>query len=207
MARNRKKEVKMKKLLLAIWFIFLIALATFGVVLYKKRKSISDDFTFTTRFSYQTNANQDINALIITYLNAYASCDQTLLKQCVVDPSEFDDMSKVQDQSRIITSYTSINCYTVTGLDDNSTLVYPVARISIVGVTSTPLDIPGPYYVVKKDGQYLIDNTEWSEDLKTYVEKSNQSDDIQDLYKTVRDDEEKCKENDPSFRDFMNRLN
>ena len=118
MARNRKKEVKVKKTLLTIWFLFLIAVATLGFFLYTKRKAIKEDFQFSTRFSYQTNANQDINALIITYLNAYASCDQNLLKECVTDPSQFDDMTNVQSQSKIITAYTNINCYTVNGFDE-----------------------------------------------------------------------------------------
>ena len=206
MARNRKKEVKVKKMLLTVWFLFLIALASFGFILYKKRKSIKEDFQFSTRFSYQTNANQDINALIITYLNAYASCDQNLLKQCVTDPSQFDDMTNVQSQSKVITAHTNINCYTVSGYDENSTIVYPVTNISILNVSATPLDIPGPFYVVNKDGQYLIDNTELPKDVQTYMNKVSQTKDIQDLYETVKKDEDKCAEEDPSFKEFMDRL-
>ena len=206
MARNRKKEVKVKKTLLTIWFLFLIAVATLGFFLYTKRKAIKEDFQFSTRFSYQTNANQDINALIITYLNAYASCDQNLLKECVTDPSQFDDMTNVQSQSKIITAYTNINCYTVNGFDDNATIVYPVTNISIIDVSATPLDIPGPFYVVNQNGQYLIENTELSEDVKAYMSKVDKTDDIQDLYKMVKDDEDKCAEADPALKDFLNRL-
>ena len=206
MARNRKKEVKVKKTLLTIWFLFLIAVATLGFFLYTKRKAIKEDFQFSTRFSYQTNANQDINALIITYLNAYASCDQNLLKECVTDPTQFDDMTNVQSQSKIITAYTNINCYTVNGFDDNATIVYPVTNISIIDVSATPLDIPGPFYVVNQNGQYLIENTELSEDVKAYMSKVDKTDDIQDLYKMVKDDEDKCAEEDPAFKDFLNRL-
>lgn len=206
MARNRKKEVKVKKTLLTIWFLFLIAVATLGFFLYTKRKAIKEDFQFSTRFSYQTNANQDINALIITYLNAYASCDQNLLKECVTDPSQFDDMTNVQSQSKIITAYTNINCYTVNGFDDNATIVYPVTNISIIDVSATPLDIPGPFYVVNQNGQYLIENTELSEDVKAYMSKVDKTDDIQDLYKMVKEDEDKCAEADPAFKDFLNRL-
>ena len=66
MARNRKKEVKLKKMLLVIWFVFIISLTAFGFILYNKRDTVKDDLKITTRFSYQTNANQDINALILT---------------------------------------------------------------------------------------------------------------------------------------------
>lgn len=207
MARNRKKEVKLKKMLLAIWFVFLIILGVFGYVTYRKRDTVKEDLGFTTRFSYQTNANQDINALIITYLNGMAKCDQETLQSCVVDPSQFNNMATIQSQSKIITAYSNINCYTVPGLDDTSTIVYAVANISIVSIESTPLDMLGPYYVVEKNGNYLIDNTMLSQDITDYMDKVNRTTDIQELYKMVKDDETRCADQDPAFKEFIDRLN
>ncbi len=207
MARNRKKEVKLKKMLLVIWFVFIVSLTAFGFILYKKRDTVKDDLKITTRFSYQTNANQDINALIITYLNAMASCDQDTLKACVTTPDKFNDMATIQSQSKIITAYSNINCYTVRGNDDDSTIVYAVSNISIVNIESTPLDILGPYYVVKQDGKYLIDNSDLSEDVQKYMKKVNRTTDIQELYQTVKADEDKCAEQDPAFKEFLDRLN
>ena len=142
MAKNRKHEVKIKKLLIAVWAVFIMALVSLGVIVYNKRDTFKEDLdmSFTTRFSYQTNANPDINALIITYLSAMSSSDQATLQSCVVDPSQFDNMSVVQSQSRVITSYKNINCYTIEGMDENSTVVYAIANISIINVESTPLD-------------------------------------------------------------------
>jgi hypothetical protein len=65
----------------------------------------------------------------------------------------------------------------------------------------------GPYYVVKKDGHYLIDNTMLSQDVSDYMEKLSHTSDIQDLYKMVKDDEDKKAEQDPAFKEFLNRLN
>lgn len=209
MAKNRKQEVKIKKLLIAVWAVFIMALVSLGVIVYNKRDTVKEDLdmSFTTRFSYQTNANPDINALIITYLSAMSSSDQATLQSCVVDPSQFDNMSVVQSQSKVITSYKNINCYTIEGMDENSTVVYAIANISIINVESTPLDMLGPYYVVKKDGHYLIDNTMLSQDVSDYMEKLSHTSDIQDLYKMVKDDEDKKAEQDPAFKEFLNRLN
>lgn len=207
MARNRAKEVKLKKMLLAIWAVFIIVLVLFGLMVYKKRDVVEQDLTFTTRFSYQTNANPDINALMITYLSAMAASDQDTLKSCVTDPSQFDNMATVQSQSKIITTYSNINCYTVEGMDENSTLCYVVANISIVSVESTPLDIMGPFYVVKKGNNYLIDNSMLGNEVNDYIEKVNRTADIQDLYKVVKENEEKCAEQDPAFKEFLDRLN
>ena len=104
MARNRAKEVKLKKMLIAIWAVFIIILVLFGLMVYKKRDVVEQDLKFTTRFSYQTNATPDINALMITYLSAMAASDQDTLKSCVTDPSQFDNMATVQSQSKIITT-------------------------------------------------------------------------------------------------------
>ena len=209
MAKNRKQEVKIKKMLLLVWTVFIMALISLGVIAYNKRDTVKEDLdmSFSTRFSYQTNANPDINALIITYLSAMSSSDQATLQSCVVDPTQYDNMSTVQSQSKVITAYKNINCYTVEGMDENSTVVYAIANISIVNVESTPLDILGPYYVVKKDGHYLIDNTMLSQEVSDYIGKLNRTSDIQDLYKMVKDDEDKKAEQDPAFKEFLNRLN
>lgn len=206
MARNRKKEVKMKKILIVVWLVFIIALGSFGFLLYKNRDVVQEDLKVTTRFSYETNSNLDINALIITYLSAKASCDQEVLKSCVTDPSQFDNMSYIVSQSKIITAYNGIDCFSVPGPDENSTIVYAIAKISIINVTATPQDMQGPFYVVKKDGQYLIDNTMLSEDVQNYIDKVNRDADIQDLYKSVLKDQEKCAAEDPAFQEFLNRL-
>ncbi len=206
MARNRKKEVKQRGILLAVWIIFLVVLGLFGCIAYKKRDIVSEDLGFTTRFAYQTNANPDINALIITYLSATAAGDQDILKSCVTDPSQYDDMTNVQNKSKIITAYSNINCYSVEGKNPSDTLVYAVANISIVNVESTPLDMLGPFYIVKEDGKYLIDNRPLDDSVNKYIEKAGKNKDIQDLYLMVKADEEKKAEQDPAFKEFLDRL-
>ena len=210
MANSEEKKSKngqLKKMLIIIWVLFLGVMAVFGIYVYKKKDKVADDLGMTTRFSYQTNANQDINALIITYLNALASSDQDILKACVTKPDVFNDMANIQSQSKIITSYSNINCYTVEGLDENSTLVYAVANISITGIEVTPLDMLGPFYVVKKDGHYLIDNGQLSDEVNKFISKANKDNDIQELYQMVKDDEDAKAAQDPAFKDFLDKLN
>ena len=201
--RTGNKKLRLGKMLL-VWTVFIMALISLGVIAYNKRDTVKEDLdmSFSTRFSYQTNANPDINALIITYLSAMSSSDQATLQSCVVDPTQYDNMSTVQSQSKVITAYKNINCYTVEGMDENSTVVYAIANISIVNVESTPLDMLGPYYVVKKDGHYLIDNTMLSQEVSDYIGKLNRTSDIQDLYKMVKDDEDKKAEQDPASREL-----
>ena len=83
MANTDNSKKQSRKLLGVIWILFIVVLGIFGFYVYTKRDNVADDLGITTRFSYQTNANQDINALIITYLNAYASCEAYILRSIV----------------------------------------------------------------------------------------------------------------------------
>ena len=65
----------------------------------------------------------------------------------------------------------------------------------------------GPFYVVKKGNNYLIDNSMLGNEVNDYIEKVNRTSDIQDLYKMVKDNEDKCAEQDPAFKEFLDRLN
>ncbi len=205
-AKGRKNR-KLKRLLIVIWVLFLAALGGAGFYYYKNRKEINEDLGVTKGPAYETNANPNINALVITYLHALGSCDQTILKSCVTDPSQFDDMTLIRNKAKVITGYSNINCYTMPGNTENSTVVYVVSNISIAGVSSTPLDIyVPPFYVIEQDGNYLIDNTTHSQEVSDYINSCTKNADIQKLYQKVLDDQKKCADEDPAFAEFYEKL-
>ena len=67
--------------------------------------------------------------------------------------------------------------------------------------------IQPPLYLLKKDGSYVIDNSTLSSDILNYIDSLNQKEDIQELMKLVREDQEKCLREDETFRQFYERLN
>ena len=153
--------------------------------------------------TYQTNANLDINSLIIEYYTALAICDQSKLQAIVTDPTQFDDMSPYEKIALKITNYTNINCYTLNGLDENGTVCYATCNLSIKDVTSTPLNISRFYIVKQADGTYKIDNQTPSAELSSYMDGTCDANaDIQALYKSVNDNIESCVNGDPSFKSF-----
>ena len=58
---------------------------------------------YETKYSYKTNANLDINSLMIEYYAALAVCDQAKLVTLVTDPSVYNDMTPYEQKSQIIT--------------------------------------------------------------------------------------------------------
>lgn len=157
-------------------------------------------------YSYQTNANLDINALMVEYYAALAVCDQAKLQTLVTDTSKFDDMSTYERKARAVTRYSNINCYTLPGYTEDATLVYVICNISIKDVASTPLNIEW-FYVVNTDTGYKIDNRTLDTAVMDYINQQTSSEDIQGLGKTVKDDIDRCIQNDPAFAEFYNEIN
>ena len=197
------------------WMIFILLAVVFyfyffsdlDLRMFNKDKATQTDAQQTnqTGFSYETNANLDINSLIIEYYAALAVCDQDKLKTYVTDPSQFDDMTVYQQRSAVIKAYSNVNCYTMPGYTEDATLVYVTSNLSMANITSVPLNI-NQFYVVKTADGYKIDNSAHSQEVTNYIETQSQSTDIQNLYKAVQDNVNSCIANDAAFAEFYNTI-
>ncbi len=161
---------------------------------------------YETKFSYKTNADLDINSLIIEYYAALAVCDQAKLKSLVTDGSVFDDMTPYEQKSQVITHYSNINCYTMPGYTDDAILLYVTCNINISGVNSAPMDI-SQYYIIKTSEGYMINNGALDEATTAYIQQQNQTADIQELYQNVKINVDNCISTDPTFAEFYNKIN
>lgn len=215
-----KKDSKEKKgiaglMLFLGWMIFILLAVVFyfcffsdlDLKIFNKEKATQTDAqqTGTTGFSYETNANLDINSLVIEYYAALAVCDQEKLKSFVTDPSQFDDMTVYQQRAAVIKAYSNVNCYTLPGYTDDATLVFVTSNLSLANITSVPLNI-NRFYVLKTDDGYKIDNESLSQDVMNYIDIQSQSTDIQNLYKAVQDNVNSCIANDAAFAEFYNTI-
>lgn len=215
-----KKNTKEKKgiaglMLLLGWMIFILLAVIFYFYffsdldfrMFNKEKATSSDVQSDTPtgFTYETNADLDINSLIIQYYAALAVCDQEKLKSMVTDPTQFDDMTVYQQRSAVIKAYSNVNCYTLPGYTEDATLVYVTSNLSMANITSVPLNI-NRFYIRKSANGYLIDNATLSDEVNTYIEQQSQSSDIQNLYKAVQDNVNSCIANDSAFAEFYNTI-
>ena len=215
-----KKGSKEKKgvaglLLFLGWMIFVLLAVVFyfyfisdlDLKMFNKDKATQTDATQEepAGFSYETNANLDINSLIIEYYAALAVCDQNKLKSVVTDPSQFDDMTVYQQRSAVIKAYSNVNCYTMPGYTEDATLVYVTSNLSLANITSVPLNI-NRFYVLKTADGYKIDNSALSQEVTNYIETQSQSNDIQNLYRAVQDNVNSCIANDSAFAEFYNTI-
>lgn len=156
---------------------------------------------YDSMYSYQTNANLDINALMIEYFAALSVCDQAKLQSLVMEPSQFDDMTEIERKAQAIKQYSNVNCYTLPGYTEDATLVYVTCNLTIADVTSSPLDIFS-FYVVNTGDGYKINNGNLDAATIDYINSIQVSEDIQALYQTVIDNTNMCISSDPAFAEF-----
>ncbi len=204
---KKKRMGTEKKLLLVIWIVFIVCLGIEVTLIIKNKDTLMKDLGFTKTYIYEENANEEINQLIQKYYSAYSSCDQKVLQSLVVDPSRFDDMYIVEQKATVVTGYSNLKVYTIPGLTPDATIVYVMKNLQIANVVSQPLDIvTTPMYVLKTDKGYLIDNTPLSTDIMNRFEELNQKEDIQALFRMVKEDQERCLREDETFKSFYDKL-
>ncbi|MBR1815461.1 MAG: hypothetical protein IJ763_02050 [Lachnospiraceae bacterium] len=225
--KDKKKKSKGK---IAFWIIFWILLFSSGVLAFlyfktdlleglfdKKDKETTTvtemettdepviDESFKTIYSYETNANIDINALMADYYDALVKGDKDKLKDIVTEPDAFGDMVLYETKSQVISEYSNITCYTIPGLKENEILVFTTSNLNITGVTSKPLDIQR-FYVVDTGSGYKINNGVLSQETIDYINLQTGSPDVQALYKSVQENINQCLAEDTTFADFMNKI-
>ena len=202
---KRKQELKKKKMIFLIWAVFILIVGGcifFFVTNYDKLKKASDDKK--EEKVYEKNSDSKVTILVRKYLTALTDCDQQTLKSLVTDPSQFDNMTIYISRSNNVTNYSDIDCYILPGMTDNSYLCYAVSYVSLKGVKSTPMDIM-VFYIVNVDGEYLINN-EVDPKIQDYIDQKTLEKDIQDVYRMVKEDEDRCYEEDETLRKFYDRI-
>ncbi len=201
------REKKVKKIIITIWVIFILLVAGLCTFVVMNWDNISADL-FGNKNKYTAVKSGDVHNLVNTYLKAMATADEKALKSLVTDPSQFDDMTMIISKSKVVTDYNNLVCYVVDGPVDNTYIVYPVYNSTINGVESTPLDIMSPLYIITdSNAKLLIDNRTKDKSVEDYINTVTESDSIQEVYRMVKEDEEKCMEEDPSFKEFYEKLN
>ena len=227
--KNKKGKKSGEKLALfaLVWIVLfsagVFAFLYFQTDLFKKKKATTTEQTteeitteteetteelddgFYTIYSYQTNADININALMADYYDALVKGDKDKLKDIVTEPEAFGDMMIYETKAQVISEYSNITCYTIPGLNEGEILVFTTSNVTISGVNSKPLDIK-QFYVVKDGNNYKINNGVLSQETIDYINVQAGSPDVQALYKSVQDNINQCLAEDSTFADFYNKI-
>ncbi len=201
--------------LIIAWIVFAVLCASYVYVFFirkdKEEKVPGKDNTVVLEIpdgaNYSRCEIEEINQLINHYLLARVTCNQETLKTLVTDPSQFDDMTVLEQAADYIIGYDETTCYIANGYDENGYIVIELSYLKISNVRSEPLDIMSFYVVKDADGGYKIDNSKLSVEVANYVSEVKATQNIQDIYIHVKENNDYLLDTDTTFADFYNLIN
>lgn len=200
------------KTLAALWTLFVILLGGYIYCFFINKTLFTDNVAgrdnsvlieVPENAVYSLCTVDSINQLINNYLLARTNVDQSTLRRVVTDPSEYDDMTAISMAAQYITAYNRTTCYIAPGFTTESTIVYELSNLVIKDVDSSPLDIRCIYVTRQADGTYKINNSELSDQEKEYIDKITATDDVQRLYKHVKENNDYLLKTDATLKAFQ----
>ena len=170
------------------WVIFALLCSCYVYAFFIRKPKIvpgennTVELTIPENASYKKSDVSEINDLVSKYLTAKAACDQATLQSLVTDPTEFDDMSVLENSAKYLKGFEDTTCYLADGYAEGEYVVVELSYMDIADVESKPLDIVTFYIITDQDGSYKIANGELSNAQLSYLNSFKASKDIQDIY-------------------------
>lgn len=106
---------------------------------------------------YQVNAFENVNNLVSQYYTAYAAGDIATLTTLATPVSD-NEQNYIRIFSQYVEEYRNITCYTKSGLDANSYLVYVASEMKFTDVDTTAPALDFFYIRTNEEGSLYIDN-------------------------------------------------
>ena len=153
-----------------------------------------------TTMPYEKDAYEDLNDFMKRYYDAIVRCDNVTLQKMVTDPSVYDSDEALKKKAEFITGYSDLTVYTKESIEEGNFVVFVVSRASISGVNSDMYDIQ-KFYVVNGERGYMINNGTLSQEVQDYITKVTGDKDIQKIFQSVKDKNDKLMKKDASIEE------
>lgn len=152
-----------------------------------------EKFELDEEFEHDTN--EELNALITAYYDAYASDDIDTLEQ-IAYPLSNNEKSYIGVFSQYIEAYQNISCYSKKGLTEGSYLVSVYSELKFYGVDTPAPGLDFFYVETDNDGKFFINNlyspynlsraeNEMDPNIYSIILKYEQQDDVAALRQEV----------------------
>ncbi len=133
----------------------------------------------------ETNAVPEVNELVNTYYTAMAAGDTETIGRLRYRLDDTEAL-RIQEQSKYIESYPTLEVYTKPGPKENTYMAYVYNECKFYDYDK-PLPGLKVYYVCQNEnGEYYFnEDEEWDESTRNYILRVNTQDDVIDLNNTV----------------------
>ena len=151
------------------------------------------------------NAYEDLNALIETYFDAYAEGDTETLSQ-ITNGLDDEDLMRIQEISKFIDYYTTIDVYSKDGLYPGTYIVYAYTEEMLMDYANAVPGLTTMYVSTDDDGNLYIDAGTQSDDVTNYIQTVTVQDDAIDLNNRVAAEYNDLIAGDPDFDNYLDQI-
>jgi uncharacterized protein YgiM (DUF1202 family) len=116
----------------------------------------------------KTDAFPEINALVEKYFQGLSSGDTAMVAE-TVDVLTDEEKQVIERKKDYIEAYNNVVCYTKSGLEEESYVVFASYEMKIYNIETAAPGIMALYVCKSDDGSYYIFNGETPEELENYV--------------------------------------
>lgn len=151
----------------------------------------------------EVNAYPEVNELIERYFAALQEGDEETLTQ-LRDNTENKELLRMQENSSRIESYDNITCYTKSGMEEGSYVVFAYYEVKFQGIDTT---LPGitPLYVRRnEEGTYYLHDLYQDDEAASFANEVAAQDDVVELYAQVSDEYQSRLEQDEELAEYVN---
>lgn len=215
---ERKRKIQHRAaavaMILAVVVIVVSIVISSGDENKEKKTKIAKETQTTVVVEEKTQANvlredqyPEITELVQLYYSAKLTGDTASIEK-YVDNIEDVDMAQVKASNEYIKKYKNIQCYTKTGLYDNTYVVFAYYEIKFKNIETLAPGIDVLYVIRDKEtGSVFIHNGATANaDIKTYIEALGQDEDVANLYAQVNSALQDALNADSALNDFYNAL-
>ena len=150
----------------------------------------------------EENAHPEINDMVRTYYNAQVEGDIATITSLNAYLNEIETI-RMQELSKYIDSYPTLNVYTKPGLEENTYVAYVCSEVLF---TDAEVALPGmqTYYIGlnTKDGSFINDGT-YDDTVWNYIKQLTLQDDVVDLNNKVTVEYNQLLAEDEELNEFI----
>ena len=147
------------------------------------------------------NAYTNVNELMQSFCTAMADGDMDTVK-AIKDYNTDKEIITYKEKSEFIESYDNVNCYTKSGIEENTYFVYVTYDVKFKDIETKAPGLNAFYVYTSEDGSLKIDG-DTEESTKAAFKLVTSQDDVVDLYNRINVSYKEAIASDEALGQFM----
>lgn len=153
----------------------------------------------------EQNENGAIYTLVAIYYNAFANGDTQTI-QTITDTIDDRELIKIEEFSKYVESYPTIEIYFKPGPIENSYVIYVYTQVTFYGHTQLVPGLETFYVCTDEAGNLYFNKSEMSDEVLEYIGTINLQDDVVELNNKVNAEYNDLMTNDEKLFEYLSEV-